>query len=77
MAEEKQLTFEQAMSRLEKIVERLEAGEISLEESMKLFGEGTALMKQCTELLDKAEQQVTRLVSQETGAEVPFTPEGD
>ena len=63
----KKLKFEEAMSRLQEIVEKLESGEESLENSMKLFEEGAKLSAQCYELLDKAEQQVTELtkISQE------------
>ena len=60
MAEEKR-TFEQAMGRLEEIVDLLEKGEAPLEESLALFEEGARLMKQCSDLLNKAEQKVTRL----------------
>ena len=54
---EKKKTFEQAMIRLEEIVTQLEKGEAPLEESLKLFEEGMTLMKQCSALLDKAEQK--------------------
>lgn len=57
----KKLKFEEAMQRLQEIVRKLESGEASLEESMKLFEEGAKLSSQCYQLLDKAEQQVTQL----------------
>lgn len=57
----KKLKFEEAMRRLQEIVGKLESGEASLEESMKLFEEGAKLSSQCYQLLDKAEQQVTQL----------------
>ena len=57
----KKLKFEEAMQRLQEIVGKLESGEVSLEESMKLFEEGAKLSSQCYQLLDKAEQQVTQL----------------
>jgi exodeoxyribonuclease VII small subunit len=57
----KKLKFEEAMRRLQEIVGKLESGEVSLEESMKLFEEGAKLSSQCYQLLDKAEQQVTQL----------------
>ena len=69
---EKQLSFEQAMARLEEVVKRLESGEGSLEEAMKLFEEGSKLSAKCTAMLDKAEQKVTRLTSASGGDEVPF-----
>lgn len=57
----KKLKFEEAMQRLQEIVGKLESGEASLEESMKLFEEGAKLSSQCYQLLDKAEQQVIQL----------------
>lgn len=57
----KKLKFEEAMRRLQEIVGKLESGEVSLEESMKLFEEGAKLSSQCYQLLDKAEQQVIQL----------------
>lgn len=71
---EKKLSFEQAMGRLEEIVTSMERGEAPLEESLALFAEGTKLLKQCTTLLDKAEQQVTKLTRGADGApkETPF-----
>ena len=56
---EKKLTFEHGMERLEEIVSKLERGEAALDESLKLFEEGAKLVKQCTAMLDKAEQKVT------------------
>ncbi len=58
----KSVTFEESMSRLDEIVAALEAGDVSLEESIKLFEEGTKLIATCTELLDAAELKVTKLV---------------
>ena len=58
---EKKVTFEQGMERLEAIVSRLERGEATLDESLKLFEEGSKLVAQCSSMLDKAEQKVIRL----------------
>lgn len=58
---EKKLTFERGMERLEEIVSKLEHGEATLDESLKLFEEGAKLVTQCTAMLDKAEQKVTLL----------------
>lgn len=58
---EKKITFEQGMERLEQIVSGLERGEVTLDESLKLFEEGSKLVAQCASMLDKAEQKVTRL----------------
>ena len=78
MAEKKQLTFEQAMARLEEIVKQLEQGDAPLEDALALFEEGTKLMKQCSTKLDRAEQKVTKLLAGPDGAPVeqPFDGEG-
>ena len=75
--QKKELSFEAALSRLDEIVRGLEEGDVSLDDSMKMFEEGTKLIRRCTALLDKAEQQVVRLKKGEDGApeELPFTPE--
>lgn len=74
---EKKLNFEQAMTRLEEIVTSMERGEAPLEESLTLFAEGTKLLGQCTAMLDKAEQQVTKIAKTADGElkEVPFEGE--
>ena len=70
----KKPTFEEAMARLEEIVAAMERGEAPLEKSLELFAEGTELLKQCTTLLDKAEQQVTKFIRGSNGepVEVPM-----
>ena len=60
----KELTFEQAMERLEEIVALLESGKCTLDESMKLFEEGTALTAFCTESLKTAEQKIIKLTAE-------------
>ncbi|MEG0322111.1 MAG: exodeoxyribonuclease VII small subunit [Oscillospiraceae bacterium] len=74
---EKKLSFEDAMVRLEKIVSLLERGEAPLEESLSLFEEGAKLMRQCSGLLDKAEQKVLKLTKGADGtpAVSPFDGE--
>lgn len=71
----KKLKFEEAMQRLQEIVGKLESGEESLENSMKLFQEGAKLSAQCYQMLDKAEQQVAQLTkiadSEEEEADEP------
>ncbi len=59
----KKPVFEEAMTRLQEIVEKLEAGEESLEDSMKLFEEGAKLASQCYDILDRAEQKITEMTS--------------
>lgn len=67
------LTFEQAMKRLEEIVSKLEAGDVPLDQSMTLFEEGTKLSAYLSKLLNTAEQKVTMITVQNgTETEVPF-----
>ena len=58
---DEQLSFEEALSRLDKIVQTLEAGGLTLEEAIALFEEGMALAKICSERLDAAELKITQL----------------
>jgi exodeoxyribonuclease VII small subunit len=60
MSDEK-LTFEQAMTRLEKIVEAIEQGKIGLEDSIKQFEEGMSLIKHCRTVLSDAEMKIHQL----------------
>lgn len=55
-------TFEENMQRLEQIVRTMERGDIPLEESLKLFREGTDLVQNCGKLLDEAELQIKKIV---------------
>lgn len=73
----KKMTFEQQLGRLEEIVAALEAGDVSLADSLKLFEEGTKLVGACTKQLDQAEQQIVKLVKGTDGVpvEVPFDEE--
>ena len=66
-------TFVQNMARLELIVRTLERGDAPLEESLKLFEEGTMLVRPCGKLLDEAELQVKKVMVGPGGAPV----EGD
>ena len=64
------LTFEEKMTRLEVIVAKLEKGDAQLSDSLQLFEEGTRLVTACREELDKAEQQVVKLMKGADGAPV-------
>lgn len=66
----KSVTFEASMERLDQIVKALEGGEVSLEESIALFEEGTKLAAKCTGLLDTAELKVSKLMAGPDGAPV-------
>jgi len=59
--DDKKLTFEQALQRLEGIVSAIEAGEVSLEESIEQYAEGIELVKKCRAILDRAESKIRLL----------------
>lgn len=60
-------TFEDSMNELETIVSRLETGDITLDDSLKLFEEGIKLAKSCQVTLDEAEKKVKILTQTENG----------
>ena len=75
------LKFEDSLGRLEQIVSQLEAGNLPLEESLKVFEEGIALARGCAKYLEEAEKRIEILTRDEGGAlgAKPFTwePEGE
>ena len=74
---QKEQTFEEKIARLEQIVRSMERGDVALEESLKLFQEGTELVKSCGKLLDNAELQVKKISTAADGCPVEedFTDE--
>ncbi len=57
------MTFEERLTKLTQIVEKLEAGnELPLEDSLKLFEEGVSLVSSCREMLEKAEQRIENVL---------------
>ena len=65
--QDKQMHFEEAFKRLEVIVGNLESGDLSLEESMKLFEEGIGLTEACKSRLEDAEQKIQLLLKSSDG----------
>lgn len=63
-------TFEESMGRLEQIVRAMEQGNVPLEESLKLFQEGTKLVRGCSKLLDEAELQIKKVMTAADGSPV-------
>ena len=63
-------TFEENMTRLEQIVRAMERGDVALEESLKLFQEGTELVRNCQKLLDDAQLQVKKIMTASDGSPV-------
>ena len=74
--ESAEMTFEQRLARLEEIVERLESGEVGLDESLKLYAEGAGLIQQCRKTLTEAEKKISKLTESASGdlATEPFEP---
>ena len=60
--------FEEALEELENIVERLDKGDLSLDESLSLFEEGIKLSRVCSQRLDEAEKKIEILVKDEDGS---------
>jgi exodeoxyribonuclease VII small subunit len=60
-------SFEEAISELEDIVEKLEKGELMLEESLECFQRGIELSKYCSKKLDEVEKKISILVENEQG----------
>lgn len=59
--------FEDALERLEKIVSQLEAGELALDESLKIFEEGIKLSRLCSGKLEEAEKKIEVLMKNKEG----------
>lgn len=65
MANEKNLTFEDAMNKLEQIVDRLEEGDVPLEEAIAFYKEGMELSKLCHDKLKSVEEQLTQIITED------------
>ena len=61
------IKFEDALQRLELIVDQLESGNLALEESLKVFEEGVGLARRCAKYLDEAEKRIEILTRDESG----------
>lgn len=61
------LTFEEALKRLEEIVDTLESGEVPLEKAIDLFQDGMLLSQVCSQKLDKVEQKIETLLEENGG----------
>ena len=67
----KEKTFEESLNALEEIVQRLERGDVPVEEALAAFQEGMALSKQCQDTLEKAEKTLTKMMT-ENNEEIVF-----
>lgn len=75
--QDESFAFEAALEELEGIVERMEDGEPSLEESLKLFERGMVLTRRCQKALDEAEQRIRILADAESGSSAIETDPGE
>ena len=64
-----EMSYEDSLERLEQIVQRLESGQLPLDESLRLFEEGTNLTKVCQKRLTEAELRIEKLMADGVGAE--------
>ncbi len=76
---QKKINFEDSVKRLDEIVRHLESGDLSLDESLTMFEEGTELIRNCSAILDDAEQKVVLLRTGRDGTitEETFTGDGE
>lgn len=78
MARKKAPDFELSLAELQTLVERLESGELSLEESLGAFEQGIRLTRECQSALSQAEQKVQILLERDgVMTEAPFDVQGD
>lgn len=74
---DKNLSFEQAIDRLEDIVEQIESGEAGLEEALAQYEQGQSLIKRCRGILEKAERRIAELTEDDQGRPVISADETD
>jgi len=67
MVATKEATFEESLERLEEIVEKLESGDLSLDESLKLYEEGVGMAQSCTKRLEQAQKKIETLMRTASG----------
>ncbi|MDR6998679.1 exodeoxyribonuclease VII small subunit [Neobacillus niacini] len=65
MTDEKQISFEEAMNKLEQIVDRLEEGDVPLEEAILIYKQGMELSKLCHDKLKNVEEQLTQIITED------------
>jgi exodeoxyribonuclease VII small subunit len=78
MADSKSYPFEESLAKLESLVEKMEAGDQSLDDSLKTFEEGIQLTRECQHALKQAEQKVNLLIEKNGEVEsLPFDAQTD
>ena len=73
---DKELSFEQAIDRLEDLVEQIESGEVGLEDALARYEQGQVLIKRCRGILDKAERRIAELTEDDQGTPTITESEG-
>ncbi|WLV23524.1 exodeoxyribonuclease VII small subunit [Aciduricibacillus chroicocephali] len=76
MAEQEQLSFEEAMKQLEDIVEKLEAGDVPLEKAIDYYQEGMKLSKLCNDKLVSVQDKMVQIMNEQGNLE-PFDVQGE
>ena len=66
-SKEKTVRFEQAIEQLEELIDRIESGEVGLEESLAQYEQGMKLIVQCKQILSKAEKKIAKLTLDDQG----------
>lgn len=77
MPEQKKPSFDTSLSQLETLVQKIDSGELNLEDALAAFEKGIGLVRECQKSLDEAEQTVNRLVSDSQGLSLEPVDERD
>lgn len=78
MPKKKAASFEQSLQELEALVQKMDAGELDLEQSLQAFEQGIGLIRDCQQSLSTAEQKVKQLMENQGNLEaVDFNPENN
>ncbi len=67
MADTNEMSFEESMNKLEELVKKLEGGNLSLDESLKIYAEAVELRDRCRKILDESERKVQKLMNSAEG----------
>jgi exodeoxyribonuclease VII small subunit len=70
MSKQKELSFEAAMEKLERVVEQLEQGDVALEEAISMFQEGMSLSKLCHDKLKNVEKSIDKILHEDGEVEI-------
>lgn len=70
----KKISFEEALSQLESVVNKLETGDLPLEEALEVFNQGVELSKVCVNKLDTAKQKIEKVLESEDGESYTLKP---